>query len=474
MKQFKQYTKYLKEDIDLAKHSSSKELVTAIEVLQKLEKHGDALIVGGAVRDILMEKIPHDIDIATNVPMEIIDRIFPSQHDIGKNKDFGISVIEYKGFSFEVAQFRSDSDNYLNGRRPEFVKYISSFKDDSLRRDFTINSLGMDSHGRIIDYTNGIDDISAKIIKAVGDPNKRFEEDYLRMLRAIRFASRLGFHLDNETKSAIQKSASKVSALSPERIYQELVKMAAQRGDKFADALKLLKDTGLLQHILPELVETEFLMHDPKYHPENEDGKHSVWAHILSAVKASELENPIINLAILFHDIGKIKSYENVDGKISYIDHAKKGLEVINQIADRLKMDNKTRDALLFAAENHMKMHELLSMSKSKVLKLIDNQNWDTLYNVALADEKARLHLFDKERWQEMISYIEDLSRDREANLSKENLKKLVNGKLVMSLRNIKPSKEVGDIINQTLSWIIDNDIDTKDTKKIEDYILSI
>jgi tRNA nucleotidyltransferase (CCA-adding enzyme) len=223
-------------------------LKKGIEVLKILEKHGQAYITGGAVRDIITgEKTPDDIDIATNVPMEKIEELFKT-HDIGANKDFGIVVVDYKGESFEVAQFRKDG-TYSDGRRPDKIEVLASFKGDAERRDFTINAMAVDSKGNIIDYFDGQKDIKNKLIKAVGDPEKRFSEDYLRMLRAVRFSSRLGMDIDPDTISAIKNTAVKIKDISPERITKELLKMAKQEGTQLADAILMLDKADLLKHI---------------------------------------------------------------------------------------------------------------------------------------------------------------------------------------------------------------------------------
>ena len=160
-------------------------LNSAVKVLKRIEAKGfDAYIVGGAVRDLILGEPIHDCDIATNCPIDVLDNMFKT-HDIGKNRDFGIIVATVDGHTFEIAQFREDG-TYLDGRRPESVKIVMSFKDDASRRDFTINSMGVDKDGNIIDYFDGKKDIQNKLIRTVGNPKDRFQEDYLRMLRVAR------------------------------------------------------------------------------------------------------------------------------------------------------------------------------------------------------------------------------------------------------------------------------------------------
>lgn len=241
-------------------------LDVGIEVLKKLERFGDAYIVGGAVRDIILGEDPKDIDIATNTPMEKVEELFKT-FDIGKNKDFGINVIKYKGFEFEIAQFREDG-SYKDGRRPSSVILNVPFKSDAERRDLTLNAMAIDSKGNIIDHFEGMKAIKDKVIKTVGDPEKRFSEDYLRMMRSIRFSSRLGFEIDEETIEAIKKGSGNISKIAVERITDELLKMASQTGSKFADAIEKLDETGLLEIILPEIVKMKEFRHSISDHNE--------------------------------------------------------------------------------------------------------------------------------------------------------------------------------------------------------------
>lgn len=443
-------------------------LKIGIEILNTLSKFGDAYIVGGAVRDIVTgNKIPDDIDIATNVPMEKIEELYKS-HDIGKNKDFGIVVINHKGFEYEIAQFRSDG-NYTDGRRPDSIEIEISFEKDAERRDFTINAMAVDAEGNIIDYFNGMNAIQNKILKTVGDPNKRFKEDYLRMLRAIRFASRLNYQIDDETKNAIKTHASNIEQISSERVMKELLKMANESGSSFANAIIQLNDVDLLKYILPEILGLDELEHSIETHPEG-----NVYQHVLAALKMNQIKDPIINLAILLHDVGKLTTKTYDDGKVQYLGHARAGVELIEKIADRLKIDNDTKEALIFASENHMKLHDLVNMSNKKIYQLIKNKNWDVLYNVGLADSKARGHLFSQEEWNKVVLKIEEIT-EKYANFDfEQSIKKIVNGKMVMELKNIKPGPEVGQIINQTIEWVLDNDIDINNIEKIKNYIKDI
>lgn len=248
--------------------SSNPELKAAVAIMNKIEKAGyRAYIVGGSVRDIILGDLkPHDIDIATNAPMDVLDKLFKT-YDIGKSKDFGIVVIKVGSFSFEIAQFRKDG-KYSDGRRPDQVTITGSFEGDAGRRDFTINAMGINSKGEIIDYFDGRKDIKNKILRTVGDPKQRFSEDYLRMMRLARFSSKLGFEIEKGTAKAARKLSTNILDIAPERIKDELMKSAAQSGEKFAQYILQLDKLKLLKYILPEVMNLKWFRENLQHHPE--------------------------------------------------------------------------------------------------------------------------------------------------------------------------------------------------------------
>lgn len=455
-------------------------LKKGVDIITRLEKEGGpdakAYIVGGAVRDVVTgEKEPDDIDIATNVPMDKIEEIFGKSHDIGSNKDFGIVIVNYEGEDFEVAQFRSDGKS-TDGRRPDSVEIVLDFETDAGRRDFTINAMGVDKNGVIYDYFDGQNDIKNRVIKFVGDPEERIEEDFIRMLRAIRFGSRLGFELSDETLKAIQGLASKISpkkkgdirGVAGERIYKELKKMAQQEGPKFAEAILMLDKSGMLQYILPEVAKMKEFEHSVEHHPEG-----GVFQHTIEALRSSKVKDPIVNMGILLHDVGKVKTHElDADGKHRYFGHAQAADEIIEDIAQRFHLDNKSKKAIQFAAINHMKMHDLLKMSNSKIAQLMDDDAFDILVKVAEADAKSRGKLFDKQGWQQIMNKIDKIASTFEDRKAREAVKKVVNGRWVMELRGIKkPGPEIGRIINTVMDEILNKNININDKETIAKLI---
>lgn len=453
----------------------NKDLYGAVKVLNKINKAGfKAYIVGGSVRDIVLgNDKPKDVDIATNMPMDELSRLFKT-YDIGKSKDFGIVVVKEGGRSFEVAQFRQDG-KYLDGRRPDSVQISGTFEKDAERRDFTINAMGINSKGEIIDFFDGRKDIKNKILKTVGDPYKRFGEDYLRMMRLARFKSRLDFDIDPETKKAAKKLSPNILNLSPERVKEELLKSAAQSGDKFADYIKTLDELKILRYILPEVMNLKWYRENLQHHPETRGEGGTVFSHVMAALKNSNTKDPIKNLAILLHDVGKGVTFapHKVGGTPTYYRHAERSVKLVNSLADRLRMSNKERDALMFAVGNHMKFHKILDMRPSKIAKLVNDENWDVLVAVGRADEFSRGDVFKHAGEFEKI--VDKAVKIKEKYGTTQEVKKrikLVDGNHVMDITGMKPSPKLGEVIRRTTEWIMDNDI--TDQNEIDDYIKRI
>jgi len=453
------FTHYITEARELVKDwndyiKSSKMLFSAVTILNKINSKGyKAYIVGGAVRDVILgNDKPKDIDIATNMPMVELAMLWKI-HDIGKSKDFGIVVAKEGGHTFEIAQFREDG-SYKDGRRPESVKITGSFEGDAARRDFTINAMGINAKGEIIDYFDGKRDIVNKVIRTVGDPRKRFGEDYLRMLRAGRFSASLDMDIEKETKKTIKKMASNIQDLSPERIRDELFKSASMGGDIFANYIKVLDELKLLKFILPEVANLKYFKHNFQHHPEGD-----VWQHTMAALKTSGAKDPVKNLAILLHDVGKGVTLSHKEGLPKYLGHAEEGVKLVNVIADRLKMSTKEKQQLLFAVGNHMKFHKILKMKPSKIAKLVADENWDVLVTVARADEFARGDAFIYAGEFEKI--VDKCIKIKEKHGLKQVNKqlKLVDGNRVMTLTGLKQGPKIGEIIRKVTTEILDKGI---------------
>lgn len=433
-----------------------------LEILKSLEDIGfKAFFVGGCVRDLVIGGgDPHDIDITTNAPMEVIESLFDC-HNIGQSKDFGIVVVNLGKFSFEVAQFRVDSKE-SDGRRPDKVEITNSFEEDVKRRDFTINALGMDKFGRVIDFVDGLNDIRNGIVRSVGDPVERFEEDHLRMLRAVRFASRFGFKIDDFTFAAIRMLRGKIDLIAKERVKDELFKMASVNGKKFVESIQLLDHVRLLEIILPEVKALQDVQEEPRFHPEAySQGDGTSFVHTMEAVKQNVKKDALINMAVLFHDLGKSITHELAKRKYPeyrhrFHNHDAKGAVLAEQIADRLKFTTYEKEVVVFCAKSHMSIFHCKKMKKSTAAKYATNELFPYLKEVMFCDDSCRVGSFNSEKFKDTIKTIEKIGRDyKQFNKDNKNVK-IVDGRVVMELTGLKPGPKVGDIIKKVTERFLD------------------
>jgi len=356
----------------------------ATEIVRRLQKAGfDAFWVGGSVRDFLLGREPDDYDVATSALPEEIEKIFKNTIAVGRK--FGVIVVIEEGHQFQVATFRAEAE-YRDGRHPEHVQFGDA-QADAERRDFTVNGLFFDPvHEQLHDWVGGEKDLKAKIIRTIGPPNERFAEDHLRLLRAVRLAARLGFEIEPETFRAIQANATKIKVISAERIRDELVKLFApgnfgpgdiengarrvtRPASKAARGLLLLRDSELLEHVLPELAATINCAQSPDYHPEG-----SVFNHlVLMLEKMPEDADPLLPWAILMHDIAKpvTASRDEVTGGIHFYEHERIGTEMAEQILERLRFPRKQIEAVAAAVRYHMQFKDAPQMRKATLRRLL-------------------------------------------------------------------------------------------------------
>lgn len=319
-----------------------------------------------------------------------------------------------------------------------------------------------------MDHVGGLKDIENKIISAIGDPNLRFKEDQVRQLRGIRFASRLGFNIDQKTIDAIKSNAPEIKKVAMERVLKELWKMAEQSGTNFASAVTMLNEYGILEYILPEVVGLKPFEHSPEHHPEG-----GPYIHTIEALKAYNGNDPIVNLSILFHDIGKATTYKLTDkGTHSFHGHDEQSGKMVEEIGKRLKIDNKTLEAIKFAVENHMKFWDIPKMNNNTIARIIDSPYFEILKQTSIADSKARGSMYDPNELVEIENKINKIKEWSSGKSIVDPVKKIVNGQLIMRLRpEIKQGPLMGKIIKDTVEWVINNEIDLNDINKIEDYI---
>jgi len=451
---FKQFKTYFEEKTIRnwdAVVRSNKELEAAVDILNMIERYGaTALIVGGAVRDLLLGDEPHDVDIATNMSLDGIENLF-NTHDIGKSKDFNIVAVNHKGFQFEIANFREESGTTDN-RHPDEVKAVDTFDKDAARRDITINSLGLTRDGVVIDYQNGIEDLENKIIRTVGDPQKRFVEDALRLIRALRFASKFGFKIDPPTRNAIENLRDLIDNVSQERIRDELFKIAEVGGSQLAKFIEHLDDVKMLEKILPEVKALQGMEQPKDHHPEGD-----AYQHTIAALNTSRSKDPITNLAILFHDIGKATSQDFKNGVPIYYGHQHESGKLVDQVADRLKLSGDDRDAIKFVADNHMIGYQLKdgTMKKSKILVLRNNPYWEHLKDTVYADIMSR-GLPREDEYNKIVNTFDEVQKTfGKKEAFEKKMSALVNGRMIMDLIPGIKGVEIGRIKNQTRDWVV-------------------
>lgn len=403
----------------------------ALNIVKHLRKaRFEAVWAGGCVRDLVMKKKPHDIDIATSAHPEQVEKLFRKTIPIGKQ--FGVILVQESQHTFEVATFRAEG-KYLDGRHPEEVHFTDS-KKDALRRDFTVNALFYDPvKKRVIDYVQGRKDIRAKIIRTVGDPYQRFDEDKLRILRAVRFAANLGFTIEPKTWKAVKQIATQINQVSQERIREELVKIFTR--PNAGRGLLLLDESGLLQEIMPEISAMKGVEQGKQFHPEGD-----VFIH--TKLLLDKLKNPSVILAFgaLLHDVGKPPTFHREGDKIHFYEHAEIGAEMARQLMKRLRFSNKEIDDVVGCVANHMKFANVTQMREGKLKRFIGSSTFPV---------EMELHRIDCLSCHGNLENYHFLKKKIKA-IKKENLKPkpLINGLDLIS-EGYKPGPIMGTILHE-------------------------
>jgi len=339
----------------------------AAEIVRTLKQNGfTAYFVGGCVRDFIRGVEPDDYDIATSAHPEQIQELFPRTVAVGAK--FGVVAVIVDGHPFEIATFRSD-DDYRDGRRPSGVRFAGA-AEDVARRDFTVNGLLMNPEtSEITDYVAGCADIEKKIIRTIGNPDTRFKEDYLRMLRAVRLSANLDFTLEAQTKEAIITNAAMIGKISAERLQQELNKTLtrghARRG------MELLSETGLLREILPEVAALGGIEQPPLYHPEGD-----VWRHTLIMLELLPREghlagNGALAWAALLHDAGKALTRTEDEKGVHFYGHVRAGEEIAAKIMQRLRFSNNDRETVIALIHYHMVFMNVQKMRPGRLKRFL-------------------------------------------------------------------------------------------------------
>ncbi len=366
----------------------SKDFATMI--VQTLRHHGfQAYLVGGCVRDLLLQREPADYDIATSATPTQVMEIFPNTYAVGAQ--FGVVLVPIypvssvppvveplaedlqnvkESHAIEVATFRSDH-GYSDGRRPDEVRFSQDPREDVARRDFTINGMMLDpgvgeiTPGEVLNFVGGRKDLEAGIIRAIGDPAQRFAEDKLRMLRAVRFAARFEYEIEAETLAAIQRHAQEIQVVSRERVRDELTRMLTE--DHARRAFLLLDECGLLHEVLPEITAMKGVQQPPEFHPEGD-----VFVHTLLL-----LENlphpcpPTLAWGALLHDVGKPATFRVAPDRIRFDNHVEVGVKIAVEICDRLRFSKDDAAQVLALVDNHMRFGHVSRMKESTLKRFL-------------------------------------------------------------------------------------------------------
>lgn len=343
--------------------------LAARAVAARLRETGfECYFAGGFARDLLIGRDTHDIDIATSARPAQIQALFPKSREIGKS--FGVIQVSHDDFAFDIATFRRDL-GYGDGRHPDAIEFTTA-AEDAHRRDFTINGMFYDPvAAKVIDYTGGISDIEQRVIRAIGDPASRFTEDHLRLLRATRFASVLGFDIEPATWQALRAAAPQLATISMERIREELIRTLMESPQP-GRALHLLHDAGLLAVILPEVEAMNGVEQPPQYHPEGD-----VFIHTALMLDLMEERSPELIWSILMHDVAKPATFAiGTDKKtggpiIQFRGHAELGAEMATAIMKRFRCSNDEIDAVAIAVKNHMRFASIPDMKESTLRRWV-------------------------------------------------------------------------------------------------------
>jgi poly(A) polymerase len=370
----------------------------AEEIVRTLRQHGhQAYFAGGCVRDLLLNREPADYDVATDATPQRVMQVFPQTYAVGEQ--FGVVLVppaeddeatiarqsERSKQAVEVATFRADV-GYSDGRHPDEVRFTKDPQEDAQRRDFTINGMMLDpATNEILDFVGGQDDLKKGIIRAIGDPNRRFEEDKLRMLRAVRFAARFNYQIDPATLNAIQNLAPKIHQVSAERMREELTKMLTE--GQARRAFELLDQTKLLREVLPEVAAMKGVAQPPQYHPEGDVFIHTLL--LLEQLHPDSNSNTIsktLAWGALLHDVGKPPTFRIAPDRIRFDGHVDVGVKMAAEILRRLRFSNHETDQILALVDNHMRFGDVQRMKQSTLKKFL---------RLPAFDEHLELHRID-------------------------------------------------------------------------------
>lgn len=429
------------------------EIILPDEVYQVISKFlkvdKKIYLVGGVVRDILLGRDHKDWDMTTEATPEEILELFP---DGFYNNQFGTVGIDTEIGVIEVTTMRKEG-LYKDSRHPSEVSWTKDINKDLARRDFTVNAMALeisDGKPKLIDPFSGKDDLESGIIKAVGDPDTRFQEDALRLMRAIRFSAQLNFKIEKKTLESINKNSELINNISWERIRDELFKIL--ESEKAYEGIILLKETGILEDILPELIKCFGVVQEGPKHARVYD----IGEHNLLALKFCPSRDPLVRLAALLHDIGKVKTYrKDNSGNVTFFGHETVGALISKQISERLRLSRKDADRLFRLIRWHMftvSEHQTDSAIR-RFIKNVGYENIEDMMAVRVADRLGGgTETETSWRTEEFKKRIEEVMQKP---FSISDLK--ITGTDVMEILQIKPSRKVGEVLNSLFQEVLED-----------------
>ena len=414
----------------------------ALRVVETLRRAGfQALLAGGCVRDLALGRVPKDWDVATDAEPAEVAALFDNTVAVGAR--FGISVVMLEEGDYEVARFRRDGP-YRNGRHPTSIEPADG-RADAQRRDFTINGLFYDpASDEILDHVGGQQDLDAKVIRAIGDPAARIAEDALRLLRAVRFAARLGFTIEPTTWDALCVQAACIADVSAERIRDELTLLLTEDGAVYG--LRLLDESGLLQVVLPEVAAMRDVPQEAEFHPEGD-----VWTHV--QLLFEHLDEPSTELAwsALLHDIGKPSTMVRAE-RIRFHGHDAVGAEMAAAICGRLRMSNESRRVICTLVAEHMRISHVRQMRPSTLVRLLREPHFPELLQLHRADCLASHGKLD----------LYEFCQEQLADLKKERLRppRLISGRDLIAL-GLQPGPRFKEILTAVEDAQLEGQLDS-------------
>ncbi len=406
----------------------------ATEIVRRLQEAGfEAYWVGGCVRDMLLGRSPVDFDIATSAVVEESEKLFRRTIPVGRQ--FGVLVVVEAKHQFQIATFRAESD-YQDGRRPGRVTFGDP-KADAERRDFTINGLFFDPVAKQLrDWVGGEADLRNRLIRTIGKPEDRFAEDHLRLLRAIRLAAQLDFQIEAATFAAVQQNAKKIKAISAERVRDELIKLF--RPPHAARGLELLRDSGLLEYVLPELAKTVHCDQSLNHHPEG-----TVFEHLRLMLKALPVDaDPLLPWAVLMHDVAKplTASRDPETGIIHFYEHETIGARMTEEIMGRLRFPKKEIEDVATTVQHHMQFKDAMKMRKATLRRLLMRPTFPL---------ELALHRLDCLGSHRMLDIYDFLAGQAvELDAKPDVHPPLLSGKDLIKL-GMKPGKAMGQLLEE-------------------------